>query len=95
MQQYDAIAGQSLIDVCLNTYGSLENLTQLALDNSVQSINDAVLSGQTFYWNIPSDIQQPLPIYSTKNNLYFDQILFVLQDDQGNLLTDDSENYIS
>jgi hypothetical protein len=63
MQQFNAIAGQSLIDICLNTYGSLEFLTQLMQDNSVQTINDTVTSGQVF--NCNSEVIYSRKFYAT------------------------------
>lgn len=51
MRTFKAIAGQSIYDVCLQTYGSLDYLYKLMEDNGVQGLNDDVVSGQTFTWD--------------------------------------------
>jgi len=48
---FNAIAGQSLLDVCLNTYGSLDFLYKLLQDNGISSLNSEVASGQAFVWD--------------------------------------------
>jgi hypothetical protein len=96
MLQFKVISGQSLLDVCLNTYGSFEFLTQLVLENNIQTLNDNVLSGQTFNWNPTPDIQHIIPIYSTNNALFFEEeFIDSIVDDFGNILVDNSNNYIT
>lgn len=51
MTIYTAIAGQSIYDVCLQTYGSLDFLFKLLQDNSIAGLNTDVLSGQKFTWD--------------------------------------------
>lgn len=51
MTIYTAIAGQSIYDVCLQTYGSLDFLFKLLQDNSIAGLNADVLSGQKFTWD--------------------------------------------
>lgn len=67
--------GQSLEDVCLNTYGSLDYFIKLCLDNNISTPDsDAEVAGKLFNYddtlvinnfiNVPSD---GIPvIYSTK-----------------------------
>lgn len=51
MLQFTAIEGQSLWDVCLNTYGSFDNIIKLLQDNNVDNINVSPISGQVFNWD--------------------------------------------
>lgn len=48
---FNAVEGQSLIDVCLNTYGSLDYMYKLLQDNAVENIDGDVVSGQAFVWD--------------------------------------------
>jgi hypothetical protein len=49
--KYSGINGQTLLDVCLNTYGSLDFFYKLLQDSSVPSANDPVYTGQAFTWD--------------------------------------------
>jgi hypothetical protein len=51
VQIFYAIAGQSIYDVCLNTYGTLDNLFRLLQDNAFVSLNISPYSGQPFIWD--------------------------------------------
>ena len=51
MQTYNAIAGQSIYDVCLQTYGSLNYLYKLMQDNGIQGLDELVSSRQPFVWD--------------------------------------------
>jgi hypothetical protein len=51
MQTFRAIAGQSIYDVCLNTYGTLDYLFKIMQDNSFLNLNTGVYSGQLFTWD--------------------------------------------
>lgn len=51
MQTYNAIAGQSIYDVCLQTYGSLNYLFKLMQDNNIQGLDELVSSRQPFVWD--------------------------------------------
>ena len=71
MQTYKAIAGQSIYDVCLQTYGSLDYLYKLMQDNEIAGLNESVLSGQPFAWddNLVLD-QQINAAFSATNTRY-------------------------
>jgi len=60
MTNYTAIAGQSIYDVCLQTYGSLDFLFKLMQDNSIAGLNVDVLSGQKFVWDETLVVNQQL-----------------------------------
>jgi hypothetical protein len=51
MQAYRAISGQSLLDVALNTYGSLDNFYKLLQDNNVLNADEFVQGAQIFIWD--------------------------------------------
>ena len=51
MRTYKALSGQSIYDVCLQTYGSLDFLYRLMQDNGVNGLDEDVRSGQSFVWD--------------------------------------------
>jgi hypothetical protein len=51
MLTYNALNGQSIFDVCLNTYGTIDNMRKLLDDNNIDSIDIIPFSGQTFIWD--------------------------------------------
>lgn len=51
MNIYSAVTGQSLYDVCLNTYGTLDLLLKLIMDNNIENINVYPYSGQSFSYD--------------------------------------------
>lgn len=51
MKVYQSIAGQSIYDVCLQTYGSLDFLYKLLQDNSIAGVDVPVTSRQQFVWD--------------------------------------------
>jgi hypothetical protein len=48
LQTYNAVAGQSIYDVCLNTYGSLDFLFKLVKDSGHGSVDNEPFTGQQF-----------------------------------------------
>jgi hypothetical protein len=48
IKNYTAVAGQSIHDVCLNTYGTLDLLLKLVKDNDFGSLDGNVSSRQVF-----------------------------------------------
>ena len=51
MQNYSSISGQSIYDVCLQTYGSFDYLFKLMTDNGISGLNSAILGGTVFSWD--------------------------------------------
>ena len=51
MLTYSSVYGQSIFDVCLNTYGSFDYLRKLLDDNGIESIDQIPASGQSFIWD--------------------------------------------
>ena len=48
---YHAISGQSLHDVCMNTYGSMDYFYKLLQDSGVTDSNMVPYTGQKFTWD--------------------------------------------
>lgn len=51
MSQYKCVEGQSLEDICLQTYGSLDFILKLIQDNGFDNINSQPYSGQLIIWD--------------------------------------------
>lgn len=48
---YKSIAGQNIYDVCLMTYGTLDQLPKLMKDNSFAGVNNYPIPGQLFIYD--------------------------------------------
>ena len=51
LQNYQAVYGQSLFDICLQLYGSLDFLYKLIQDSGIDSVNVVPFSGQLFIYD--------------------------------------------
>lgn len=51
MTEFRAVAGQSPQDVCINTYGKMDNFVKLLLDSGVSSMDAEIYSNQPFVWD--------------------------------------------
>lgn len=51
IQTYTAVDGQSNFDICLNTYGSLDNLYKMLQDSGVDNVVIKPASGQPFLFD--------------------------------------------
>lgn len=51
LQEFEAIDGQSIFDVCLNCYGTMDLLYKLLQDNGIDSINATPYSRQIFTYD--------------------------------------------
>ena len=83
MKTFYAVAGQSLADVCMNTYGSMDYFYKLLQDNNVTNANVTPTSNMPFIWDetllIDSAINQTLTLNNIKyatmpegnGNVYF------------------------
>lgn len=70
MKTLTAKAGQSLFDIALQTYGSLDYLVKIAKDNAFGSVTGKVPSRRAFIWNenfIP--YQKGNSIYNRSNTV--------------------------
>jgi len=52
MQQYKSRNGQSLQDVCLSTYGSLDYIYRLIQDSGIDNIDYVPKTNDIFYYDI-------------------------------------------
>lgn len=70
MQQFSAASNSTIYDVCLNTYGSLDFLVKLMLDNNYINVNTYPTSGQVFIFDetliANQAVQNVNIIYATK-----------------------------
>lgn len=70
LQVYNAVEGQSLYDVCLQTYQSLDYLRRLMNDSGVDNINHIPFSGQAFLFDpelvVDQAVQRTQVVTNTK-----------------------------
>jgi hypothetical protein len=68
--QYSAINGQTLSDICMNTYGSMNYYYKLLQDNSIDSADVLPVTGQIFQWDetliIDTNIQKTISLNNIK-----------------------------
>lgn len=51
MQVFTAISNSTIYDVCLNTYGTLNLLVKLMVDNDFPGVNEYPANGQEFIFD--------------------------------------------
>jgi hypothetical protein len=51
MKEFIAISNSTIYDVCLNTYGTLDYLIKLMVDNNITDINTNPINGQIFLYD--------------------------------------------
>lgn len=51
MQNYNSVNGQSLLDVCLSVYGTLDYLYKLIVDNNINGVDYEPSTGQVFVYD--------------------------------------------
>lgn len=51
MQNYNSANGQSLLDVCLSVYGTLDYLYKLIVDNNISGVDYDPTTGQVFVYD--------------------------------------------
>jgi hypothetical protein len=71
MLQYKAVTGQSVFDLCLNTYGSFDLLFKFLNDNNISDVNYVPYSGQVFYWDETLTADQAVNVTSTTNSIIY------------------------
>jgi hypothetical protein len=60
MSIYTAVAGQTLYDVCILTYGSIDYIVKLARDNNIIDLSNDNLSGVEFTYDNSLVVSQAL-----------------------------------
>lgn len=65
---YKAQNGQSLFDICLMTYGALDNLVKLVQDSLISSVSEEEVAGKNFVFEseLISDVSFANAIKSNK-----------------------------
>ena len=71
MLQFNNVNGQSFIDICLNTYGSLDYLSKLLTDNGIESIDDVPPASKTWHWDETLVSDERANIIQTNQQIYF------------------------
>ena len=71
MSTFSGINGQSLFDVCLNTYGSLDYMYKLIQDSGVENINQQVKTQDQFTWNSALVVDQAVNKVTTLSGVIF------------------------
>ena len=51
MKQFVAVSNSTIYDVCLNTYGTLNLLAKLMVDNNFPGVNAYPFGGQVFLYD--------------------------------------------
>lgn len=64
---FNAINGQSLADVCMNTYGTMDYFVKLMQDNNITNANQLPYTGQKFKWD-ETIVKDSLVQISTSNS---------------------------
>lgn len=71
MRTYYAINGQSLADVCMNTYGSMDFFYKLLTDNNIPDANILPSTGLPFSWDETLVVDFVVGQTLTKNNIKY------------------------
>ena len=85
---YTAKDGQSIYDVCLNTYGTLNLLFKLIKDNKISSTNEQRLAGKVFTFDTSLIIDNS--IFNVVNNA----IVYATQEKYGVFLQKEDRFYL-
>lgn len=51
MQNYSSVNGQSILDICLSVYGTLDCLYKLIVDNNISGVDYVPITGQLFSYD--------------------------------------------
>lgn len=69
--QYTWRNGQSIYDVCLNTYGTLRHLFKLMADNAISSVNDLSFIGKVIYFETNLIVDNSLYNRNSDQNIHY------------------------
>lgn len=70
LSEYKAVLGQSMLDVCLNTYQTLDYLYKLVIDSGITDINYIPKSGDVFLYDKSLVSQNTTVTRTVINNTY-------------------------
>lgn len=71
MKTFKAISGQTLADVCLNTYGSLDYFYKLIQDNGIANADAIPYTGQSFVWDETLVVDALINVTTTNQNIIY------------------------
>lgn len=71
MSTYSAINGQTLSDICLNTYGSMDYYYKLLQDNNIENADVVPVTGQLFEWDETLIVDTNIHKTITLNNIKY------------------------
>lgn len=71
MLKFNSVNGQSLYDVCLNTYGSLDFMSKLLQDNGIENIESALPTSKEWIWDETLSVDQAINQNSTNSKIYY------------------------
>lgn len=71
MTEFRASDGQTLVNVCINTYGSLDFFYKLLLDNNIPDANYVPVTGQIFFYDETLVINQQINRTTILNNIKY------------------------
>jgi hypothetical protein len=66
MKQYSAIDGQSIFDICLNCYGTLDLLLKLIVDSGIENVNHIPISRELYTYDDSLVIDQKVTLAQLK-----------------------------
>lgn len=76
LKSYRAVNGQSIFDVCLNAYGSLDTLIKLLVDSGAgQGVNDIPASRQEYIFDDSLVVDQSINQAYTLSGIYYATLL--------------------
>lgn len=71
MKTFYAISGQTLPDVCMNTYGSMDYFYKLIQDNGVANADAIPYTGQPFVWDETLVVDSLINVTTTNQNIIY------------------------
>jgi len=94
---YYAKPNQSIYDVCLQLYGTLDFLTELLRKNNFNELNNVDATGLTFIFDTNKVKNKKINDHNLMNNIYYATLFnhapstyYELRDDSGRELRDDT-----
>lgn len=71
MLSFKSVNGQSYYDICLNTYGSLDFMSKLLLDNGISDIESQVPTSKVWVWDETLNVDQAINQQATSGNIVY------------------------